>query len=151
MPAEFQKAMDYTLIGFQSTYCFLEDIIIVSTESESAHFNYVTKYLKKLDDDNLRINLQKCRFAKTEIEWLGYKFTQIGISPEYKTAAILAISPPSTLKGLRSFLGSVHYNIKFIPNLAQICQPTLLCHFSKIQSNFSERKYIKYLPNVSTL
>ena len=71
---------------------------------------YVTNCVKKLDEDNLRINLQKCHFEKTEIEWLGYKFTQTGISPlEIKTAAILAIRPPTKLKHLRSFLGSLHY------------------------------------------
>ena len=124
MPAEFQKAMDYTLIGLQNTYCFLDDIIIVSTGTEADHLAYVFKCLKKLDDDNLRINLQKCHFAKTEIEWLGYKFTQTGISPlESKTAAILTIPPPTTLKRLRSFLGSVHYIGKFIPHLAPLCHP----------------------------
>ena len=124
MPAEFQEAMDYTLIGLQNTYCFLDDIIIVSTGTEAAHLAYVFKCLKKLDDDNLRINLQKCYFAKTENEWLGYKFIQTGISPlESKTAAILTMPPPTTLKRLRSFLGSVHYIGKFIPHLAQLCHP----------------------------
>ena len=124
MPAEFQKAMDYTLISLQNTYCFLDDIIIVSTGTEADHLAYVHKCLKKLDEDNLRINLQKCHFAKSEIEWLGYKFTQTGISPlESKTAAILTIPPPTTLKPLRSFLGSVHYIGKFISHLAQLCHP----------------------------
>ena len=124
MPAEFQKAMDCTLIGLQNTYGFLYDIIIVSTGSESDHLAYVTKCLKKLDEDNLRINLHKCNFAKTEIEWLEHKFTQPGISPlESRTAAILAISPPSTLKRLQSFFGSVHYIGKFIPHPAQLCHP----------------------------
>ena len=100
------------------------DIIIVSTGSEADHFSYVTKCLKKLDKDNLRINLQKCHFAKTEIEWLGYKFTQTGISPlENKTAVILAVPPPSTLKRLRSFLRSVHYISIFINHLAQLFHP----------------------------
>ena len=124
MPAEFQKAMDYTLVSLQNTYCFLDDIIIVSTGTETDHLAYVTKCLKKLDDDNLRVNLQKCHFAKTEIEGLGYKFTQTGISPlESKTAAILTIPPPTTLKRLRSFLGSVLYIGKFIPHSAQLCHP----------------------------
>ena len=80
--------------------------------------------LKNLDEDNLRIDLQKCHFAKKEIEWLGYKFTKTGLSPiENKTAAILAIPPPPALKHLRSFLGSVHYISKFLPNLAQLCHP----------------------------
>ena len=124
MPAEFQKAMDYTLIGLQNTYCFSDDIIIVSTGTEADHLAYVHKCLKKLDDDNLRINLQKCHFAKSEKEWLGYKFTQTEISPlENKTAEILTIPPPTTLKRLRSFLGSVPYIGKFIPHLAQLCHP----------------------------
>ena len=124
MPAEFQKVMDYTLKGLQNTYCFLDDIIIVSTATEADHLAYVFKCLKKLDDDNLRINLQKCHFVKIQIEWLGYKFTQTGISPlESKTAAILTIPPPTTLKRLRSFLGPVHYIGKFIPHLAQLCHP----------------------------
>ena len=106
MPAEFQKAMDYTIIGLQNTNGFLDYIIIVSTGTEADHLAYVFKCLRKLDDDNLRIILQKCHFAKTEIEWLGYKFTQTGISPlETKTAAILTKPPPTTLKRFRSFLG----------------------------------------------
>ena len=124
MPAEFQKAMDYTLIGLQNTYCFLDDIIIVSTGIEADHLVYVIKCLKKLDEDNLRITLQKFHFKKSEIEWLGYKFTQNGISPlESKTTAILTIPPQTTLKRLRFSLGSVHYIGRFIPDLAQLCHP----------------------------
>ena len=77
-----------------------------------------------MDDDNLRINLPKCLFAKTEIERLGHKFTQSGIAPlENKSAAILSLTAPKTLKQLRSFLGSVHYLNKFIPKLSQLCHP----------------------------
>ena len=56
MPAEFQKAMDYTLVGLTNTYCFLDDIIIVSKGSKESHIKYVYKCLQKLDADNLRIN-----------------------------------------------------------------------------------------------
>ena len=63
MPAEFQKAMDYTLIGLENTYCFLDDILIVSKGSLIDHKNYVMKCLQRLDDKNLRINLPKCHFG----------------------------------------------------------------------------------------
>ena len=46
MPAEFQKAMDYTLVGLPNTYCFLDDIVIVSTRSEPDHHSFVSKCLK---------------------------------------------------------------------------------------------------------
>ena len=62
--------------------------------------------------------------SKTEIEWLGHKLSQSGIAPlDSKTAAIASLSAPKNLKQLRSFLGSVHYLGKFIPNLSQLCHP----------------------------
>ena len=122
MPAAFQKVMDYTLVGLQNTYCFLDDIIVVSRGSKEEHLKLVYKCLKKLDEDNLRINILKCHFAKTEIEWLGHKFTQSGIAPP-ESKNILSLPAPNNLKQLRSFLGSVHYIGKFIPNLSQLCHP----------------------------
>ena len=130
MPAAFQKAMDFTLVGLQNTYCFLDDIIVVSRGSKEEHLKLAYTFLKKLDEDNLRINLPKCHFAKTEIEWLGHEFTRSGIALlESKTAAILSLPPPNNLKQLRSFLGSVHYIGKFIPKLSQLCHP--LCPLLK--------------------
>ena len=103
---------------------FVDDIIVVSRGYKEEHLKLVYKCLKKLDQENLRINLPKCHFAKTEIEWLGHKFTQSGIAPlESKTAAILSLSALKNLKQLRSFLGSVHYLGKFIPNLSELCHP----------------------------
>ena len=121
MPAEFQKAMDYTLIGLKNTYCFLDDILIVSKGYVEEHKSYVMNFLKLLDDENLRINFPKCHFGMLEFDWLGYHISQSGISPlESKAAAILSLHAPKTLKKLRSFLGSVHYIGKFNPNFAQI-------------------------------
>ena len=116
--------MDYTLIGLKNTYCFLDDILIVSKGSLEEHKSYVMNCLKRLDDENLRVNFLKCHFGKIEIEWLGYHISQSGISPlESKTAAILAFAALKTLKKLRSFLGSVHYIGKFFLNLAQVSHP----------------------------
>ena len=92
MPAEFQKAMNYTLIGLKNSYCFLDEI---SKGSLEQHKCYVMNCLKQLDE-NLRINLPKCHFGKLEID---YHNSQSGISPlESKTSAILALQAPKTLK-----------------------------------------------------
>ena len=124
MPAEFQKAMDYTLVGLSNTYCFLDDIIVVSKGSKGMHLEYVYRCLQKLEADNLRIYLSKCHFAKQQINFLGFTFSQRGVKPiESKTAAIAEIKAPKTLKQLQSFLVSVHHLSKFIPNLGKICHP----------------------------
>ena len=121
MPAEYQKAMDYKLFGLENTFCFLGDILILSKNAEEDHFKIVIICLKKLDADNLRINLPIGHFAKKN-SWLGCNITQTGITPlESKTSAILSLQPPKILEKLCSLLCSVHYISKFIPNLAQLC------------------------------
>ena len=122
MPAEFQKAIDCTLAGLNNTFCFLDDILIVSTGRTEQHLDLVRKCLIKLGQENLRIYLAKCHFAKDKIEWLGHSITQAGITPlSNKTDAIEKLFSPTNLKKLRSFMGSVHHLGKFIPNLSQLC------------------------------
>ena len=82
MPAQFQKAKGNTLKGLADTYTFLDDIIIVSGGGIKNHKEKVFKCLQKLDKENLSINLEKCHFAKDEIEWLGFEIKQNG---RYKT------------------------------------------------------------------
>ena len=57
MPAEFQKAIDCTLAGLNNTFCFLDDILIVSRGGIEQHLDLNGKCLMKLDQENLRINL----------------------------------------------------------------------------------------------
>ena len=122
-PAKFQKAIDCTLAGRTITFsfCLLDDILIVSRGGIAQHLNLVGK---KLDQENLRINLSNYHFLKDKIEWLGHSITQTGITPlSNKTDAIEKLSSSSNLKKHRSFMGSVHHLGKFIPNLSQLCYP----------------------------
>ena len=139
-----KKTMDYTLGGLQNTYCFLDVIKIATTGSKSHHLSSVINVLKSW----MKITWEstsKIVSSLKQIEWLRYDFTQTGTSPiKNKTAAILAIPPPSTLKILRSILGSVHYIINFLPNLAQICHPLspLLKDSTKILWTAIHTKYL---------
>ena len=108
MPAEFQKSMDYTLVGLRNTYCFLDDILIA-----------IGHRMK-----NICIPVFQIPNTKLEMDWLGYHISQSVISPiESKTSAILVLEATKTIMKFRSFLGSVHFISKFIPNLAQISHP----------------------------
>ena len=94
--------------------CFLDDILIVSRGIEK-HLDLVQNCLIKLDQENLRINLANCHFAKDKIEWLRHNITQTGITPlSNNTDAIGKLSAPSSLKktqilyGLSSSLRKIH-------------------------------------------
>ena len=127
MPAEFQKAMDRTLNHAENTFCFhfvhdiVDDILNVSKGSEEEHEKLIMNVLKKLDKENLALKLSKWEFFQNEVNWLGHKLSLDGISPKItKTEAILKLSPPTSLKQLRSFLGSINHLAKFIPNAANL-------------------------------
>ena len=71
MPAEFQKAIDCTLTGLTKKFCILDDILMVSRGRNQHHLDLVCKCLIKLDQENLRINLAKCHFAKEKLNGSG--------------------------------------------------------------------------------
>ena len=65
------------------------------------HLDLGKKYLIKLDQGNLPINLAKWHFAKNRTEWLSHRITQSGIPPlSNKTGAIQNPSTPTILKKL---------------------------------------------------
>ena len=121
--AEFQKSMDRTLNHAENTFCFLDDILIVSKESEQEHEKLIMNVLEKLEKENSALKLSKCELFQQEVNWLVHKLSLEGISPKIiKTEAILKLSPPISLKQLRSFLGSINHLAKFIQNAATLTE-----------------------------
>ena len=122
MPAEFQKALVCTLTRPKNTFCFLDDILIVSRVRLENQLDLVRKCLIKLDEENLRINLAKCHFAKGRIEQLGHRILQSGITLlSNKTAAIQQPTSPTNLQKAAIFKRSVQHLCNLIPNLSQLC------------------------------
>ena len=123
MPAEFQKAMDRTLYHSKNTFCFLDDILIVSKGEAKDHEKLVRNVLQKLDDENLALKITKCEFFQSSVNWLGHNLSVHGIIPKItKTEAIANLQPPKSLKQLRSFMGSINHLSKFIPNAASLTE-----------------------------
>ena len=83
MPTEFQKAMDTELSNLPNSYVFLKDILTVIKRTKDNHYSVEKQVIVKLNKANIRLKQEKCKFAQSEIEWLGYKSSQTGISPIY--------------------------------------------------------------------
>ena len=108
MPADFQKAVDNTLVNIENIFAYLDDILIVTENDLDIHIRKIKEVLLRLEQENLAISLHKCEFAQTEVEWLGFNITKTGTTPLIKkTQAILEIPPPKTLKELRKFMGAM--------------------------------------------
>ena len=94
--------MDMLLARFREAFVLIDDILIVTKGTKSEHLNEVREILKTHDDAKLQLKAGKCRIAENEIEWLGFKLTNQGISPvNSKLQGITEKLRPTNLKELR--------------------------------------------------
>ena len=72
----------------------------------------------------MRLNLKKCIFVSTSVQYLGHMVSAKGVTPgKEKTNAIAKASEPSCQKKLRSFLGLANYFRSYFPRFAQWAAP----------------------------
>jgi hypothetical protein len=72
--ATFQIMMDFIFreeITSGDVIIYMDDILIAITGNLKSHCNLVTHVLKKLQDNNLFLRLEKCHFHKEKVEYLG--------------------------------------------------------------------------------
>ena len=120
MPAKFRKAIDLTITNCTNTYAYLDEILILTKGSTELHQQNLKAVLERIDEENLAISLEKCKFLCKQIEWLGFNITSEGTTPLIKkTEAIEELSAPKTFKQSKNFMGSIHHLTRYIPNLAQ--------------------------------
>ena len=131
-PAIFQKLMDTVLQGISGVACYLDDILVSSTDEES-HLRILEEVFSRLEKHGFKLKLEKCEFLTAHIEYLGHVVSKEGIHPiPSKVEAIVNAPTPANVQQLRSFLGLINYYGKFIPNLATLLHPlNALLHTSR--------------------
>lgn len=128
-PATFQRVMDNVLRDLQGKIClvYMDDIIIFSTSLQE-HLNSLKLVFQRLQDNNLKIQLDKSEFLQKTVEFLGHVVTPEGIKPNpKKIKTILNFPIPRNPKEIKSFLGLIGYYRKFIKNFAKLTKPLTNC------------------------
>lgn len=70
-PAIFQSVMDNVLLGISNVKCYLDDILIGATGKNEC-MNKLNEVLSRLNEHNIKVNLNKCEFFKTSVEYCGH-------------------------------------------------------------------------------
>ena len=83
-PATFQAMMNKLLrdlIDTGKVAAFIDDVII-GTESEEGHDKLVAEMIKRLEENNLYVKLEKCKWKVREVGFLGVVIGVDGIKME---------------------------------------------------------------------
>ncbi|GBG79142.1 hypothetical protein CBR_g28857 [Chara braunii] len=102
---------------------YLDDILIFSKSAEE-HAQHVESVLSLLRQHKYSVNLEKCKFGRTKILYLGQEVSAEGNRPEdAKVANIRDWPRPRTVTEVRSFLGMCGYYRNFVKNYSTVASP----------------------------
>ena len=116
---DFQRLMDEILGDIPRVFVYIDDILIAS-ENETQHLEDLCRVFQTLERHGMVVNRSKCVLGQSSLEFLGYTVNASGIAPlAERVKAIRAVTEPTTVKEVQSFLGMINYYRRFIPNAAQ--------------------------------
>jgi len=120
-PTMFQAMMNEILrdlINEGKVVTFVDNVL-VGMETEEGHNEIVEEILRKLEENDLYIKLEKCVWKARKIGFLGVIIGSNGIEMEVeKVDGVLSWPQLKNVKDVRKFLGLVNYYRRFIKDFA---------------------------------
>ena len=121
--AVFQNLVYQTLVDLPGCESYIDDILVYGATREEHDVNLL-KVLKRLDEKNLRLNLDKCMVATVSVPFLGHIISAGEIRPDPKNiASIQNIKEPTNVKEVRCLLGMLNYYQDFLPRFTKMSEP----------------------------
>ena len=111
------------LINQGDTATFINDIL-VATDMEEGHDKLVEEVLKRLEENNLFVKPEKCKWKVREVEFLEVMIGPKGVEMQRKKVkGVLNWPAPRNIKEVQTFLGLANYYRRFIKDFAKIAAP----------------------------
>jgi len=113
----------YNLINQGDIATFIDDIL-VTTDIEEGHNKLMEEMLKRLEENNLFVKPEKCKWKVREVEFLGVVIGPKGEEMQKeKVKGVLNWLVPRNVKEVQKFLSLANYYRRFIKDFARIAVP----------------------------
>lgn len=131
----FQRLINTIFQGLDFVFPYIDDICVAS-RNDIEHREHLKEVFHRLEKNGLVINLAKCEFGKSSIEFLGHHVEKNGIRPlPDKVKVINDFPQPANVQELRRFLAMLNFYHRFLPNAADDQRDLqILCNGHKKQS-----------------
>ena len=124
--ATFQVMMNdllRDLVVEKKIVVFIDDVMI-ATETEEGHNKIVEKVLRRLEENDLFVKLDKCIWKVREVEFLGVIIGEDGVRMEKeKVQGVIEWPVLKSVKDVQKFLRLANYYRRFIKDFAKIVRP----------------------------
>lgn len=124
-PAQFQREMNTIFREGLYSKCviYVDDILVVG-RTKVEHDANLAWVLSKCQEYNVKLKLEKCKFAQQKIEYLGFAITSDTIEPLESKVDILSNSnAPRDKTELRSLIGKLNFYSRFIKEYSKHIEP----------------------------
>ncbi|KAK3516619.1 hypothetical protein QTP70_022038 [Hemibagrus guttatus] len=102
---------------------YINDILVYSASMEE-HVIQVREVLARLQQHHLYVKLEKCKFHRSMVTFLGYVISHQGVEMDtVKVQAVTEWPEPSTVRELQRFLGFANFYRRFIRNYSSVAGP----------------------------